>query len=540
MNNSIVPLSSLTALPSADLAAFGVKTAGVVELMNAAPSSPVQYLVPDGWAIPAGASGTLDEAGIRRAFDDLTGKMASSGALLIRSSALDEEPGQNLTRFVAWRREQAEKSFAQFCAAIHEVGESKGPMGVLLMPLVGGLSVLTDGREAHGWKNVSFSADSHSPFDPGDVFISMVHGVGTRAVEAGSEYVSITAERNTGRITSIANREESYILHSGYGQSSVENPDHYRQRSADFFSVEDGMIKSAMLCLGDAEYQDTFKDSSRWSLEDGRFQWKGEFAKVELPPNLKKSRDPERRNMQAVGFLPIQSAQAALNLIGILHYLSQRSGTPVEIEGAFPDSSSEVPVLYQKIDMPLPAASRIKVPMLGADVVSSSVIGSCDIQGPLLYLFCRMCVVDFESENPNKEVAAAIAALEEKGVPYTLVAVDHNAALIKKTPNCRVRISRYSNENVASHPVAYTRLKQSREPSAGYVLALGATTKLRSLRKQFNAYYDRRIKKRMPDYLIFDNARVRANGKKLAVWLEPKRIWPLRNLIRRFFWRRKG
>lgn len=527
---SIFPLGSLTALPAANLAAFGIKTAGVVNLMNLAPASPVPFTVQDGLAIPADASRGLAAADVRGAFDDLTSDMGSKGALLVRSSAIDEEPGQNITRFVAYERERADESFARFCGAIHEVGESKASMGVLLMPLVGGLKMLTDGSEALGWDNVSFVADSHSPFSPDEVFVAMVHGLGTRVVEAGDEFISMTAERSSGWISSIGNREEHFILQRGCGNAGVKLPEHYRQRSADFFSVADGVIKSALLSLGDAEYERKFKASSDWHFTDGKLmRIGGENAK--LPPNLKENRDPRRHNMQAVGFIPLQRAEASLNLIGILQYLSEQTGLPVQIEGAYPDPESEIPVLYQMIDMPLQQMTKGKVPTFGADIVSRSVIGSCDFKGPLLFLNCQKR--DFEY---FEDVSAVIAELERRGEPYMLFAPDQNEYLIERTPNCRVRISGNTLENASSHPVSYTRLRQSREPSAGFTLAMGANILLRSLKKAHADYYDPKKKKKV-NFVLYENAHARADGRRFSVYLEPSRSWPPRNALRRLLGR---
>jgi hypothetical protein len=515
MSGNLVNLSALSSVPVATVAAgFGLKTAGVVQLLNDQPGveSLYRYEVPGGFAIEVDRYKDVPDAELKVALDALSAGMKHGGALLVRSSSVEEKPGQNETVFVHVDAHDPLATFGRFCKAIRRVcGSSKG-MGALVMPLVSGPARCVDDDTALGVDNVSFVADTHSASNVREMYISFVNGLGTGAVDSDRNSILVTVERESSRITSFVNRTDQAALFFAKGMWPVTKPAEYRQQHIDYFSLRTGNME--VTAFGDPALDLTDeKGNLRQPLlmiergvlrllnenEDVRYYGKG------LPDGI-----------QLLGSTPFVSPAPLMHLIGVLRFLASTSDGPIQVEGAFSRSSMSKPSLYQRIDVPHNPVSDMNVSGDGADGYSENVIGTCDVRAPLIALE--------KSSVLGAEAHCSVLRKVDKRFSktgYALLALKHTSQIIELTPHCTVRLSVFP-ENMASHAATYARILQARKPGTAAVLA--SQVKLSEpLQILFNAMS--RGQSLTPSWgsahLLSPEALIRSNGKTLSVELDP-------------------
>lgn len=515
MNGNIVNMRALAGMAPACVASlYGLKTAGVVHLMNVRADSPHPYLVPPAFAVAAGRHREISPPALREAFDALSSGMRNGGALLVRSSDVEEKPGRNKTLFVRVDSRNRDASFAKLQKALRRVcGSSKG-MGALLMPLVSGPARSFSGDLVLGVENVSFIANSHAAADDHEMYVAFVNGLGTRVVNEGTDFIPMTVDRKSGRVTSFVNKTERAALHFTKSMAPVADSLDYRQAWIDFFSLRNGKIVAGILsndALVDAQGQ---RLRPYLMVEDGAlrlFDWRNE-------EKMGYDEFVVTKGIQYLGWTPFTSPEPPTRLIAILRYLASRSEVPIQIEGAFAGLAETAPHLYQHIDLPPITKTPVQVDLEGVDCSSKNVIGSCDVQVPLVALENTAAFI-----MGMQSLCAELKRMDEQfsKTGYALLADRHPSQVIALTPHCRVRLS-LGNENMASHAATYARILQAQNPGSVAVLA-SQVQMSEPMQLLFTT-----LRTREPSstswgvaHLLSPRAHIRSNGRALSVDLDP-------------------
>lgn len=502
MADLLSPLQTLVHLAQEDLSRYGPKTAGVVDLMRAAADSTHAYNVPSGFAMPADSYTSIPEDGFRRVYNKLTQPtLDGRGVLLVRDSALDPTPGKYSTHFVAYDAQQAEKGYASFRNAIAELGSASDSMGILIMPMVGGLSILKDVGEVVGLDGVGFVAETHSPTNPSEMSIALVNGLATRAVAQGSDAIVVTVDRETLNITSFGNRAMGLILHGALSQAPSVLMETYRQQKADVFSFKKDGVLSVPLILPN-------RRGRKHTVINGK-----------LKPSNPETEYGSDLGYIPVGLMPFEVAAPLVHLIGILQYFASHSSSPLQIEGAFPDQIGEVPFLFQRLDVPLPPLASFRLDPEGADYLSRRTVGVCDARMPLVCMENPRNSILLESSADDLEF---LRKLDKSfaGRAYALLLGYHSAKVCAATPGCRVRLST-DPENPSSHAATFVRMLQSERPADGYVLAsevreVGPRS-LGILVRSFSGSWENSSSS---NFAVFNDISIRSDGRTLGVFFD--------------------
>lgn len=477
---------------------YGVKAAGNSQLVELQPQCTVPYLVPDAWAVPPLAYGDFSTSDIRVAFDDLTKGLTQGAVLMARSSATDEMPGKNPTLFTYFDPDNIESSFKRFAASVDEVLGTSRTMGVLLTKMVGDPVTLPDGQVVIGRKNVSFVADSHNPVVPEEMSLSLVHGLGTKVVEAGPEYIAVTVDRKSGLITSFGDQTKAALLADcgSLGTTPRAQLSDYRQLQCDGFDVGKGQIVSRPID------HDVFSSKFPPRIVDGM------LTADEFPVSPEKQ-DPTVLSRH-VKFSPFGNVGMFQQLTGALQMLSRNLG-PVQIEGAYCSNDASALYLYQLISVPELTRSAEGLTVEKPLFVSNKVIGRGKVQLPLIVLSDQV-VLHFTSRMTGNDVIQygldpryigelqAYDAQHKTG--YALLAPQQGRALVEATPHCRVRLSE-TTENLSSHAVTLTRYLAHQNPDQGYMMAM-------EVKGDFGQDPAAGI-------LVYDKVRIESNGRELRL-----------------------
>lgn len=424
---------------------YGVKAAGYSQLVELQQQCPVPYLVPDAYAVPPLAHGGFSAADIRQAFNDLTSGLAQAAVLIARSSATDEMPGQNPTLFTYFNPKDVEGSFKRYAASVNEVLNTSSTMGVLLTKMVGDPVTLKGGKVVIGRNNVSFVADSHNPVNADEMTMSLVHGLGSKVVEAGNEAIIFTVDRDIGNITFVGEQRADAVLQRT-NSTGIDDLQDYRQRSCDAFDVKSGAVVSRPIDEG------VFANYAVYTPNVVH----GMLTSDDIPPGPLQIEGLMYRQMYHT---PFGNVGMFGQLAGALKYLSEQLG-PVQIEGAFTSNDASAMHLYQVLSVPEPTRSNVPLTIQQPDLISKMVMGSGRVQMPLFYR---------SGYTSSSDLRAFDAQHATTG--YALLAQSHDLELTGMSPNCRVRLS-YKDENMSSHPVTLTRFKMLENPEAGYMLAM--------------------------------------------------------------------
>lgn len=477
--SAIIKIAPGVAIPQ-DI--YGVKNAGHAKLIELQPQSPVPYLVPEAWAVPPLAHGGFSDADIRTAFNDLSNGLTQAVVLMARSSATDEMPGKNPTLFTYYDPQDVEGSFTRYLKSVKEVLGASRTMGVQLTKMVGEASTLPDGRVVIGRRNVSFVADSHNPVAPEEMSLSLVHGLGTKVVEAGNEVIIFIVGKD-GDITYVGEQNERAVL-TRLNSTGITELSDYKQRTCDAFDVRTGKIKSAPIGL------DVFGGAGTGAEVPNVVH--GVLMEGAYPPP--KPQWIEGLFYRSFVYSPFGNVEMYHQLTGAMEYLAERIG-PSQAEGAFTSSDASVMYLYQCLSVPLPTISNVPLTIQQPDLISTSVLGAGRVQMPLFHKS------GYTSDNDLRAFDAKHAA-----TGYAVFAWEHDLDLTTMTPGCRVRLSE-SFENMSSHPVTWTRFKMHEDPSAGYMMAM------RVKRPEKGA--------QTVKYGPHDTVLIESNGKELRLELPP-------------------
>lgn len=516
MSGTIVNLSAFSSMPLATVAAdFGLKTAGVVRLLKEQPGvkSPYRYEVPCGSAIKVDRFQDISDAELKGALDALSAGIKHDGAVLVRSSSVEEKPGQKKTDFVHVDAHDPLATFRRFREAVSRVCESSNGMGALVMPLVSGPIHHFQGDGMLGLHNVSFVADTHAASNDHEMYISLVSGLGTRAVNADTNSILVTVERESGRITSFVNRSErAALMHDG-GRWPVTKPVDYRQDFIDFFSLRTGRV--AVMSFTDAAFDltDEYGSFQRPELMIDR----GALCFFNRGKSSYHEGMAVPEGVQFLGFTPFTTPAPLMHLIGVLRFLASKSDGPIQVEGAFLSPSENVPYLYQCIDVPPSPFSDIEVSREGADGYSQHVIGTCDVRAPLIAL-----EKDAVLGQRDPHILSKLRRMDERfrKTGYALLALKHTSQIIELTPHCRVRLSLWP-ENMASHAATYARILQVSNPGGGAVLASQV-----KLSDALEALFRERTSEAMVGnaQLLVSRTYIRSNGRELSLHIDHRNM----------------
>lgn len=225
----------------------------------------------------------------------------------------------------------------------------------------------------------------------------------------------------------------------------------YAQRNMDFFDWGRGQIASASLhALADS----------------GDFSW-STFASVDWFARPTTSQLAER------GINPFGHLDALCHLVSLLQYFS--GAGPRQIEGAFLDRKSTVPVLYQLIDLPAERADTVPLQLATRHITAKQVVGKGCFTGPLVYL------PGCDPKYPTDLDCAALKAIDKQygAGGYILALPCHNQDAVKATPHCRYRISE-GGINATAHAVALTRIRNAAHPDDQDLLAVRVSLDFRA------------------------------------------------------------
>lgn len=500
----VVPATSLVGAAPAGLLPYGIKTAGYAQLIGLQPQSPVPFIVPEAWAVPARSMGQFTTADIRTAFDALTAGLGSPSVLMARSSAIDETPGANPTLSVALDPTDREGSSHRLNGAAEQLLDSSDKMGVLLTGMVGEASNLPDGTHAFGAANTSFVADSHSPINPDEMHIAAVHGLGTRAVDAGGDPILITVSRADGKITCLLNQTDAAARAPGGSIDPVARREDYRQQKLDYFDLETGEVKQTSFP------GDLFKQDYSHVLANGQLWSYTEFFDARHK-GLVDLEDADGHILtRPIGVFPFGSVEMFRQLVGVLMYLQGKVG-PVQVEGAFPAHVSSALYLYQLLKVPSLSIEAGPLHLENPYFTSKRVMGKIDFRGPLVWIE-RDCGDDLPRLTARINIIRELDRIfSEKG--YILLAPRHEKDIMGDSRHCRIRLSA-NEENASSHVVTDMRIRLIAEPNSGYFLAknVSAVDAARPL--------PARARRFGRDIVIIDGAHVVSNGAAMALEFE--------------------
>lgn len=498
----IIPIQTLAANPLSLAEIYGRKVAGYAQLWMLRNAGPYRFNVPPAWAVPLRSASHFRRKELETAYQSLVHGLTEPIPLMIRGSALEEEPGKSPTVVIPSNPSDPRKGFKAFEGQLHDLLNGDSQMGALLSPMVGSLRTLSDGTPAFGWDNTSFAADTYHPMTPKDLHISVVQGWGTRAVREGSDAILVTADRRYGWITSFIHNTEEAFLRPFHGSRACLTRREYRQKEADFFHMGEAQLSSRPLESGFFNFfrQDPFSEQraqiprifcGRLVRGDDEIDAATQEAFLATPGF--------RLEEIEIGANPFRDGQMLTSLIGILQFLDEEAGT-IQIEGAFPDGKGTVPMLYQLTQLPDPPGSPEVLKVNHRHLSSNMVLGITEFVGPLLVA--------------RDEALKKLGELDERFAEggYILLTPSHTGNVIEVTPHCRLRLST-ARENLGSHVVALTRLRIHEDPEAGYLL---------STQVRVTADDDDRIGGKAPDEHhrsidVYKKAHLDSNGTELAV-----------------------
>lgn len=498
----VVPAASLVSASPAGLLPYGVKAAGYAQLIGLQPECPAPFSVPEAWAVPARSMGQFTTADIRAAFDALTAGLGSPSVLMARSSAIDETPGANPTLSVAFDPTDREGSFRRLNDAAGRLLDSSDKMGVLLTRMVGEASTLPDGTCAFGAGNISLVADSHSPINPSEMHIAAVHGLGTRAVDAGGDPILITVSRADGKITCLLNQTDRAARVLFGSIDPVNERKDYRQQGLDYFDLASGEIRQTLLpedlFIAGGETH-VLANGQLWGyLEFFDAKFKGSVALEDKDSNIL---------TRSIGAFPFGGVEMFRQLVSVLTYLQGKVG-PVQVEGAFPAHVSSALYLYQLLKVPSLSIEAGPLRLKNPYFSSNRVMGKIDFRGPLVWIE-RDCGSDLP------RLTAQIALVREldrrfSDTGYILLAPRHGNDIIGDSRHCRIRLSA-GEENASSHVVTDTRIKLVAEPNSGYFLATNVS------RTDPTRPLPARARRVGRDIVVIDGAYIVSNGAAMAL-----------------------
>lgn len=476
--------STLLGAPTATVQAYGVKSAGDVVLHQLQPGSPYPYDIPEAYAIPPRRHAGYISDDISRTFQTLIQGRTKRGVLMARSSAIGEESGQNDTLMTPFDPADIPQSKRRFLTAVEQMLDSSRDMGVLATRMVGTARKLEDGTDAFGFDNVSFSADTHCPFDLRQLYIALAHGLGTRTVAGCEDFIPVTAMLESGLITFIGNKNDDIILRLHSSADFVIDPHEYRARNADCFNLRTGQVDTHKLEF--SFLRGLILNSMH--IIDGRLVHYTETKEHNL------------------GLMPLESPLAIMHLIDILRYIVQTKGSS-QIEGAFLNGNSLIPSIYQYLNVPPVQPSGAPLTIEKSHLSSSNVIGSVSFKGPLVFFNGP------ENGWSNDKTRELLFQLDErfKESGYILLSLSHDRDFIRLTKNCRIRLSRFL-ENPSSHAVTFMRQKMGSDPTGGYSIAVhvSATDEFYNLTPSETFAFDGGM-------IGIYNAHLESNGAEMAL-----------------------
>lgn len=488
---------------------YGIKARGYQRLAHHIASAPrdLRISVPPALAVPTRLSGGFNRVDLSQAFDGLTQGLTTRRVLLARSSALDEEPGQNETLFSLYDPTDIPGSRRRFLALIERLLDSSPQMAVLLNVMLGGLSILEDGREVIGADNVSFVADSHSPLDSDHMHFSLAEGLATTVVEGTEDTIPLIADRKTGDIIYFGNQNEASVFRVGASEfHAVDSISYYRQQYRAVYDVATGQIVRVSVDE-DLDNRAILKVSGRGQLCD--------FL------DLSVAQGPFVRGVGGLlGIAPFNLPIAYSSLINGLQYLFGAFDSRIQIEGGAAYRDAKGLSIFQVLEVPEVKVSGIPMTIQRPHMQSDDVIGSGRFELPLVVL---------ERLDLYAELKGVLSRLDQRFADsgYILYAGAQTRQIMSYTSNCRVRLSG-THENTSSHPVTYIRLKLSKDPNSGYMLGMNVG----KIRRYPYADEDYRHEIR-----VFNTAILASDGKRLALEIpaRPKTLGNIWRSVNRFF-----
>lgn len=446
---------------------FGGKAAGLAVLQEVRPRCTIPYAIPDAVLVAARESihGAPDSVGLTKALQRLTATLppptrwqrftpsllhsfTSRTPILIRSSdTVDEAPGKFDSPIVLYDPFAHHASIAKIVATAQQLQEQHATLGLVIMPMIGSASRRAGVGGVYGAGNVSFVADSHSPFSPAECFIASAIGLGTAVVEAGRQVVSVTARRTDGAITGFTNRTEEAIAKPEFYQDMVKDLGSFALKTVDGVRLRDGSIRTLPLRWGDVTGTYFAVKSGALSTFAEPGQHAAASAVSEMPIH-------QQVLSQEIGVSSFGASQQVTQLVAALHDIASAVGRPVQLEGAYASRTARELHLYQLLDMP---ATRLQPglefsPAVAAyDFSSRSVLGMGSYDGPLLVMGSVRNMAQYQCE----DIAAWDARHAESGYAVYYARLPQ-ARELQLTPHATVRLSRCP-VNAASHAVTAIR-----------------------------------------------------------------------------------
>lgn len=505
--------TNLAQLSPDQLQAYGPKTAGNVWNFQQLFDCPYPYRVPNFWGIAAGDLGRVQDRDLRRPFDFMTRRFKVPRVLMSRSSALDETPGENPTLFSIYDPAEPETSFRAFRETVFRVGETSEQMGVLLMPMVGSARLFADGRAGFGWDNVSFTLDTHNPFDSRQISVALTHGLGIRTVDdRNSDVIPLIVDRETGLIQSYNLGNRRFFSRHEASTSWPDDGCYYRQQRAHYIDLNTGTAEERSLRL-DAPY--LFRGTSftyngyRARIERGRYLDSGP-GDLEFDRWFQSETVPDRLLLldQFIGASPFVDSRSILNLIGAARYLSMKAGRPLQIEGAFQHRGETTPLFYQKLDVAATLQDNSDLQLEEAQFCSRHVMGCTDFNGPLVFFDGCMTVEGRQQLETIDEMFADTG--------YVLCSDEPQfREIVVATPHCRVRVVG-SFQNPEAHAFTTIRDQITDHPSAGYAMGVLAKN-MNGEEGLWTSMSELEPSQQWDGVRIWDKARVGANGREMRV-----------------------
>ena len=496
MNIGIVPAQNLMGMANV-AEAYGPKVAGYATLLEAQAVTPIPFLVPGAFGIPAAVAGGIGEEDLRAAFAQLVHGRNKPTLLMARSSHRQEKSGENESPMFPyfpplWGTRQLqrslhtgnpENSFQDFRRIVEGMRQDPD-MGILASANVAGVIHEIGARQLLGGELVSFVASTHSPTKPSQIDINVVQGLGTRAVAVDSDAIVIRADRKTGNIFLIDDIMTKIREIEGGSEAEPTN-DYYRQRAIDFYDLKSRQIVSL-------DWSALFQHRAKILIEMDR----------EDNPKL-----PFEIRTHNIHLKPFGRNEQLMSLIGILRYFSERYG-PSQIEGAFPDRYTDVPFLYQYLALPeMPNEARPLKPFK-PHLYSREVMGVGTFEGSLVFAHTIM---------GSNEIRALDKRFADTG--YILVAPRHTRTLMMSTPHCRCRLS-CEIEMASSHAFTLMADRIAKNPKVGFVFGMAAQIEKK---REKGGWYIGGIAatEKGEDYSLFPKACLDSNGEELVVEILP-------------------
>ncbi|OVE81991.1 hypothetical protein BVY03_01705 [bacterium K02(2017)] len=518
----VTTLSSLKSQPLSVVENYGGKTAGNIRLLNWAGESPVPYNVPNGFAIPPSRLGNYSPQNILTHLEHLTKGLRRPKVIMARSSALNEDtlPGANDTFQSLFDPADTKNSNKRFLTFVDRLLQSSPDMGVTVMPMVGHTTRIGKGRNAViGHTNLSFYATTHSPFNPEQALLSFCHGLGHTAAFHSDQTIPIIALRELGPLAFVGNMTEEY----GDGciwLPRVQEHAQYRQQVMRVFDV-------AKQKIVEMDTSRVFKRLAEYHAIIGR---DGDLDGLVFPFFLNKELiDQEDERVKAeikklqdggmtgsyqygpIGYAPFKSPSQIANAVSLVRFIGKHG--PAQIEGAYIGPKGQL-FLYQHLPLPNQETEVAPLKLENPDIVKEHAFGRINYKGPLVFAV----VVGGKRTELVKELEKKYA-----DTGYALLSPIHDEDIVAMTPNCKVRLSLWS-QRMNNHVLTSLWLYHSRPENAGnFAMSSGFLSE-----RIIDFYKSNTINGKAPDILtedenvmVFSDVAIEANGTQMAIKVYP-------------------